>query len=131
MLKEPHSSKTPAQLPQIIHLEIARPSYGHQSMAHPRLNFSGNKKMKTLNADKPNVSRRGFLSTTTAIGAGIILADAATNAAQGATLSSAQIVDLSRVSQEMVAPPFLPQHDQVAQGGPKIVEVRLVIDEKK
>ncbi|MCF6321448.1 MAG: copper-containing nitrite reductase [Rhizobiaceae bacterium] len=42
-------------------------------------------------------------------------------------------VDLSglpRVKQEMVAPPFAPVHDQVAVGGPKIVEVRFEIEEK-
>jgi nitrite reductase (NO-forming) len=31
----------------------------------------------------------------------------------------------------MVAPPFLPEHEQVAVGGPKIVEVTFVIEEKK
>jgi nitrite reductase (NO-forming) len=38
---------------------------------------------------------------------------------------------LKRVKQELVKPPFLPKHSQVAQGDPKIVEVRLVIEEKK
>ncbi len=37
---------------------------------------------------------------------------------------------LPRVKQAMVAPPFLPEHEQVATGGPKIVEVTLVIEEK-
>ncbi|MEQ8664205.1 MAG: copper-containing nitrite reductase [Rhodospirillales bacterium] len=43
-------------------------------------------------------------------------------------------VDLShlpRVKQELVAPPFAPAHEQVASGGPKIVEVRLEIKEKR
>lgn len=39
--------------------------------------------------------------------------------------------DLERVTQEMVAPPLLPKHEQVAVDGPKIVEVTLVIAEKK
>jgi nitrite reductase (NO-forming) len=39
--------------------------------------------------------------------------------------------NLERVTQEMVAPPLLPKHDQVAIGGPKIVEVTLIIAEKK
>lgn len=39
--------------------------------------------------------------------------------------------DLERVKQEMVMPPLVPVHDQVAQGGPKIVEVTLTIEEKK
>ena len=38
---------------------------------------------------------------------------------------------LKRVKQVMVKPPLLPKHDQVAKGGPKIVEVRLVIEEKE
>ena len=38
--------------------------------------------------------------------------------------------DLERVTQTLVAPPFLPAHDQVANGPPKIVEVRLEIEEK-
>ena len=37
---------------------------------------------------------------------------------------------LPRVRQALVAPPFLPEHEQVASGGPKIVEVTLVIEEK-
>ena len=38
--------------------------------------------------------------------------------------------DLKRVKQVMVRPPFLPKHSQVAKGGPKIVEVRLIVEEK-
>jgi nitrite reductase (NO-forming) len=38
---------------------------------------------------------------------------------------------LKRVKQEMVKPPFLPKHSQTAKGGPKIVEVRLVVEERK
>ena len=32
---------------------------------------------------------------------------------------------LPRVKQTLVLPPFVPEHSQVAQGGPKIVEVRI------
>lgn len=46
-------------------------------------------------------------------------------AAQGDTT-----VGLQRVTQQLVAPPFLPQHQQVATGAPKIVQVRMVIEEK-
>ncbi len=35
-----------------------------------------------------------------------------------------------RVVQELVAPPFLPKHNQVAKGGPKVVAIRLVTEEK-
>jgi len=38
--------------------------------------------------------------------------------------------DLRRVTQELVAPPFLPEHEQVAKGAPKVVEVRLEVEEK-
>lgn len=38
--------------------------------------------------------------------------------------------DLQRVTQTLVAPPFLPEHDQVAKGAPKVVEVRLEVEEK-
>jgi len=37
---------------------------------------------------------------------------------------------LERVPQRLVAPPFLPAHEQVAVGPPKVVQVRLVIEEK-
>jgi nitrite reductase (NO-forming) len=38
---------------------------------------------------------------------------------------------LKRVKQELVKPPFLPKHSLKAEGGPKIVEVRLVVEERK
>jgi nitrite reductase (NO-forming) len=39
--------------------------------------------------------------------------------------------DLKRVKQELVKPPLLPKHSQKAKGGPKIVEVRMVVEERK
>lgn len=39
--------------------------------------------------------------------------------------------DLERVRQEMVMPPLVPVHDQVAKGGPKVIEVEFDIQEKK
>lgn len=50
-------------------------------------------------------------------------------AAQADKPSKAQ--GLKRVKQELVKPPFLPKHSIVAKGGPKIVEVRLVVEERK
>lgn len=38
---------------------------------------------------------------------------------------------LERVKQEMVKPPLLPKHAQQAKGGPKIVEVELVVRERE
>ncbi|MEH6833205.1 MAG: copper-containing nitrite reductase [Falsihalocynthiibacter arcticus] len=49
------------------------------------------------------------------------------------TTVSAAAVDLShlpRVKQEMVMPPMAPKHEQVATGGPKIVEVSFVTEER-
>ena len=43
----------------------------------------------------------------------------------------AQIAGLERVTQKLVAPPFLPEHDQIAVGDAKIVEVRMEIEEKE
>lgn len=36
-----------------------------------------------------------------------------------------------RVTQELVAPPFLHEHEQVATGKPRVVQVRMVIEEKE
>ena len=41
-----------------------------------------------------------------------------------------EISQLDRVTQELVLPPLLPDHEQTAIGDPKVVQVRLVIDEK-
>jgi len=37
---------------------------------------------------------------------------------------------LERVVQKLVTPPFLPAHEQVVTGDPKVVQVRMVIEEK-
>ncbi|OOY04862.1 copper-containing nitrite reductase [Thioclava sp. F28-4] len=37
----------------------------------------------------------------------------------------ADLSGYTRVQQELVAPPFAPKHEQVATGGPKIVEIRM------
>lgn len=39
--------------------------------------------------------------------------------------------DLEHITQELVPPPFLPKHEQVARGKPKVVRVRMVIEEKQ
>jgi nitrite reductase (NO-forming) len=46
-------------------------------------------------------------------------------------MTAIDVASLPRVRQQMVAPPFLPEHEQVASTGPKIVEVLLTIEEKK
>ncbi|WP_373236398.1 copper-containing nitrite reductase [Cohaesibacter celericrescens] len=53
--------------------------------------------------------------------------------AEAKAQAKASAVDLSgytRVKQELVAPPFAPEHEQVATGGPKIVEITLTTDER-
>lgn len=37
---------------------------------------------------------------------------------------------LKRVTQTLVAPPFLPEHKQIVKGAPKVVQMRMVIEEK-
>ncbi len=91
--------------------------------------------MNSTTIDRPSVSRRTFLSSTAAVGAGLIAANVATDASLSAAhaepLTPTQLAALPRVTQNLVAPPFLPEHDQTASGGAKIVEVRMVIEEKK
>ncbi len=41
------------------------------------------------------------------------------------------VASLERVTQELVAPPFLPEHQQVNTGDPKVVQVRMVVEEKE
>ena len=87
--------------------------------------------MNQLDGDRQGVSRRNFLSGATAVGSGLLAAKLGASSARAATPASAsQIADLPRVRQELVPPPFAPKHQQVAKGGPKVVEIRLVIEEK-
>jgi nitrite reductase (NO-forming) len=73
------------------------------------------------------ISRRNLLAIS-AVGA-----TAATLAANEvmAEEATADISKLPRVKQKLVPPPGLPEHEQVASTGPKVVEVELVIEEKK
>jgi len=41
------------------------------------------------------------------------------------------IDNLQRVKQKLVIPPFVPEHEQVATGSPKIVEIEFIIEEKE
>lgn len=90
-----------------------------------------------------NPGRRNFLaaSATGAVGAAAVTmgattgpASASTAAAQdplGIATDDIDIASLPRVKQTLVAAPFLPEHEQVATGGPKVVEVEMTIVEKK
>jgi len=88
-------------------------------------------KMTKVRIEQSGFSRRALLSGTAAIGAGLVLAEGVTSPTHAASLTQEEIGALSRVSQEMVRPPFLPKHDQVATGDPKVVEVRFETEEKK
>ncbi len=95
------------------------------------------------------ISRRQLLATATGVGAATMLAGALGAAANPLHMQQGQIkresgrpsngtastkpmnVDLlEHVRQKLVPPPFVPAHDQVAIGAPKVVQVRLVIEEK-
>ena len=76
-----------------------------------------------------SLSRRSLLTAATAAAAASSLALA--NVTPARAEDAADISKLPREKQTMVAPPFLPEHSQVAKGGPRVIEVTLVIEEKK
>ncbi len=87
------------------------------------------------------VSASGIGATAMAYGAMNTPAGALTrpggamqDAAQPATAVNiadpANLDSLEHIRQELVAPPLVPAHDQVATGAPKVIQVRLVIEEK-
>ena len=98
-----------------------------------------------MQTKKEALDRRDFLkastaSTAAAFGAfalaGNQSAMAATQSADNgskmamASLSEEEIAALPRVRQELVAPPFVPEHEQVASGGPKVVEITMTCIDK-
>ena len=86
-----------------------------------------------INADTFRLARREFLLAAGAIGATVATANAA-DTESAPDMASAKPVDLSalpRVKQKLVAPPFAPEHEQIATAGPVIIEVELVIEEKQ
>lgn len=73
-----------------------------------------------------------FKLTMIVLGAAFCLAGTPQiRAESNATASTAIIEKLKHVTQDLVAPPLLPVHEQVAKGPPKVVRVRMVIEEKK
>ena len=73
------------------------------------------------------LSRRSLLTATAVTMAAVALSSQEALADDAAV----DVSKLPRVKQTLVAPPFLPQHEQVATTGPTIVEVTLTIEEKK
>ncbi|MER9201584.1 copper-containing nitrite reductase [Mesorhizobium sp. M0145] len=63
-------------------------------------------------------------------GAAIGAATVAALPAFSATVTKTDIRGLAREKIELVAPPFVHPHDQIATGGPKIVEFTMTIEEK-
>ena len=39
--------------------------------------------------------------------------------------------EIAKVTQELVNPPFFPEHSQIAEGPPKIVQIEMIIEEKE
>ncbi len=82
------------------------------------------------------LSRRQLLATVSGVGAAAVLSATAASAAENSPTPVSEsdvalnVGRLERVTQTLVPPPFLPAHDQIASGAPKVVQVRLVIEEK-
>lgn len=87
--------------------------------------------------DNFNITRRNILASAAFAGAMAPVIGAATAHAAGETkaaekaLTPAEIAALPRVKVELAKPPFVHEHTQKAVGGPKIVEFKLTIEEKK
>jgi len=81
------------------------------------------------------VSRRTLLGAAAFAGVfGAAVMTAVTTQAEDAGVTTGPAPDLSalpRVKVDLVAPPFVHAHDQVAVGGPKVVEFEMVIEEKE
>ncbi|MFJ4390184.1 copper-containing nitrite reductase [Pseudomonas soli] len=81
-----------------------------------------------------SLTRRGMLAGTVLLGVGA--SALGSGLAQAATASPAagpvpDLAKLERVSVELVAPPHVHPHSQRAPGKPRIVEFRMVIEEKE
>src|SRR5947209_4822845 len=89
--------------------------------------------LRTDNLELLVESRRSFLK---AVGiASAALAGAALSRTADAMITTppanTDVNNPPRVKQVLVDPPFLPAHEQIASGGPKVVEVTLPIIEKR
>lgn len=97
---------------------------------------------KTDRTSPSNPARRSFLTATavgtaaTVVASGMVATQATASPAMiplepmGLATADINIASLPRVKQKLVAPPHLPKHDQVAKGGPVIVEVEMIVKEK-
>ncbi|GAA2876431.1 nitrite reductase (NO-forming) [Aminobacter niigataensis] len=72
--------------------------------------------------------REALLGTATGAAAAALLGSVIATPAL-AQAKVADIAGLPRVSVDLVAPPFAHPHDQIAKGGPKVIEYRMTIKE--
>jgi len=79
------------------------------------------------------MSRRTMVASVALAGALVPLVQATPSQAQkaAAAVSPVDISSLPRVKVELARPPFVHAHTQKAEGGPKIVEFTMTIEEKK
>ena len=82
-------------------------------------------------ADQMQINRRTILAGAALAGA--LAPVFATTSAWGngaiRKASAAEIAALPRQKVELVDPPFVHAHSQVAEGGPKVIEFTMVIEE--
>ncbi|MGN6448012.1 MAG: copper-containing nitrite reductase [Brucella intermedia] len=83
--------------------------------------------------DQMQISRRSILAGAALAGALAPVLATPSACGQGAVrkASAAEIAALPRQKVELVDPPFVHAHTQVAEGGPKVIEFTMVIEEKK
>ncbi|MCG5477357.1 MAG: nitrite reductase, copper-containing, partial [Sinorhizobium fredii] len=79
------------------------------------------------------MTRRSMLAGAAIAGALTPLVGAASAQAEEAVakIAPVDIASLPRVKVDLVKPPFVHAHTQKAEGGPKVVEFTLTIEEKK
>lgn len=79
------------------------------------------------------LTRRSILAGAAATGAIVQAATSVPAQAQGVmtTATATDVAKLPRVKGKLVDPPFVQAHEQVATGGPKVVEFEMTIQEKK
>ena len=76
-----------------------------------------------------DISRRRILQASGTLAAMPAIGSSCSN--ESSSAATTDISKLPRVKQELVDPPFVPEHEQVVTGSPRIVEVELVAHEGK
>lgn len=84
-------------------------------------------------AEQLRMTRRAVVASAALAGAFVPLVNATSSHAEKAAVKvkPADIASLPRVKAELMTPPFVQAHTQKAEGGPKIVEFTMTIEEKK